>query len=92
MQFPREYVAYLAKQTLKRLSTAGLIQFDQPEYVNEVMTRVMLEEMSVEDQINDEVRKILDAHEQEMQETGASYEEMFKKVKRQIVRDRKVIL
>ncbi|HUY12078.1 MAG TPA: DUF507 family protein [Terriglobia bacterium] len=92
MQFPREYVTYLAKQTLKRLSTAGLIQFDQPEYVNEVMTRVLLEEMSVEDHINDEVRKILEAHEQEMQETGASYEEMFKKVKRQIVRDRKVIL
>ncbi|MGH9433159.1 MAG: DUF507 family protein [Terriglobia bacterium] len=92
MQFPREYVAYLAKQTLKRLSTAGLIQFDQPEYVNEVMTQVMIEEMSVEDHINDEVRKILEVHEREMQETGASYEEMFKKVKRQIVRERKVIL
>ncbi|MGH9453749.1 MAG: DUF507 family protein [Terriglobia bacterium] len=92
MQFPREYVAYMAKQTLKRLSTAGLIQFDQPEYVNEVMTQVILEEMSVEDHINDEVRKILDAHEREMKETGAAYEEMFKKVKRQIVRERKVIL
>ena len=92
MQFPREYVAYLAKQSLKRLSAAGLIQFDQPEYVNEVMTQVMIEEISVEDHINDDVRKILDAHEQEIKETGASYEEMFKKVKRQIVRDRKVVL
>jgi hypothetical protein len=92
MQFPREYVAYLAKQTLKRLTGAGLIEYDQPEYVNEVMAQVILEEMSVEDHINDEVRKILENHEREMQETGASYDEMFKKVKRQIVRDRKVVL
>ncbi len=33
MQFPREYVAYMAKQVLKRLTKAGLIQYDQPEYV-----------------------------------------------------------
>ncbi len=92
MQFPREYLAYLAKQTLKRLNTSGLIQFDQPDYVNEVMTQVMIEEMSIEDHINDEVRKILEAHDQEMRETGASYDEMFKKVKRQIVRERKVVL
>ncbi|PYV17648.1 MAG: DUF507 domain-containing protein [Acidobacteria bacterium] len=92
MQLPREYVAYLAKQLLKRLSAEGLIQFEQPEYVTEVITQVMLDELSVEDRINDEVRKILQQHEGEMKQVGASYEEMFKKVKRQLVRERKVVL
>jgi hypothetical protein len=92
MQLPREYVAYMAKQLLKRLSAEGLIQFDQPEYVTEVITQVMLDEIAVEDRINDEVRKILEQHEGEMKQVGASYEEMFKKVKRQLVRDRKVVL
>jgi hypothetical protein len=92
MHFPREYVAYMAKQVLKRLSKAGLIQYDQPDYVTEVMVQVMLDELSVEDRINDEVRRILEQYGDEMKQMGATYEEAFKVVKKQLVRDRKVIL
>ncbi len=92
MHLPREYVAYMAKQVLKRLSAAGLIQFEQPDYVREVITQVMLDELSVEARIDEEVRKILEQHGAKMKEVGASYEEMFKKVKKQLVRDRKVVL
>jgi hypothetical protein len=92
MQFPREYVAYMAKQVLKRLTKAGLIQYDQPDYVTEVMVQVMLDELSVEDRINDEVRKILEQYGDEMKQMGATYEEAFKVIKKQLVRDRKVIL
>ncbi len=92
MQFPREYVAYMAKHVLKRLSAASLIQFEQSDYVTEVMTQVMLDELGVEDRINEEVRKILAQHDEQMKQMGASYEEMFKKVKKQLVRDRKVVL
>jgi hypothetical protein len=82
----------MAAQILKRLTAAGLIQYEQPEYVNEVMAQVMLDELSVEDRINEEARKILEEHGEEMKQVGASYEEMFKRVKRQLVRDRKVVL
>jgi hypothetical protein len=92
MQFPREYVAYMAKQVLKRLTAAGLIQYDQPEYVTEVITQVVLDELSVEDRINDEARKILEQHGTEMKRFGATYEEAFKAVKKQLVRERKVVL
>lgn len=92
MRLPREYVAYMSKEVLKRLTAEGLIQFEQPDYVKEVITQVMLEELSVEDHINDEVRKILEAYDGKMQEMGVSYEEMFKKVKKQLVRDRNIVL
>ena len=92
MHLPREYVAYMAKQLMKRLTTAKLVQYEQAEYVTEVVSQVMLDELLVEDRINDEVRKILEEHGDEMKRVGASYEEMFKKVKKQLVRDRKVIL
>jgi len=92
MHLPREYVAYMAQQVLKRLSKDGLIQYDQPAYVAEVMTQVMLDELTIEMRIDEEVRKILEEHGDEMKQVGASYEEMFKKVKRQLVRDRKVVL
>ena len=92
MQFQREYVAYMAKQVLGRLAQAGLIQYDQPEYVTEVMYEVMVDELSVEDRINDEVRKILEQHGNEMKELGATFEEAFKIIKKQIIRERKVVL
>ena len=92
MQFQREYVGYMAKQVLKRLTAANLIQYDQPEYVTEVMTQVMLDELGIEDRINDEVRKILEKHGDEMKQLGATFEDAFKAIKKQIVRDRKIIL
>jgi hypothetical protein len=92
MHYQREHVAYMAKQVLKRLTASSLVQFDQADYVTEVMTQVMLDELGVEDRLNDDVRKILEEHAAEMKQTGASYEEMFKKVKKQLVRDRKVVL
>ena len=92
MSIPREHVTYLARQVVKRLLEAKLIQIDQPEYVLEVISQVMLDEVTLEDRINEEVRKILEEHGNEMKQMGASYEEMFKKVKKQIVRDRQVIL
>jgi len=60
-----------------------------------VITRVrlrMMEEITVEDKVNDEVRNILTQHQDEMRRSGISYQEMFKKVKGQIARDRKLIL
>ena len=92
MQFQQEYVAYMAKEVLKRLSEGGFISYEQPDYVTEVMHQVMMEELSIEDRINDEVRKILEEHGNEMKELGATYEEAFKAIKRELVRQRKVIL
>ena len=92
MQFQREYVAYMAKQVLKRLSEDGLITYEQPDYVTEVINQVMLEELSLEDRINDEVRKILEQHGNEMKELGATYEDAFKAIKRELVRQRKAVL
>ncbi len=46
----------------------------------------MIEELSLEDRINDEVRVILEAFQDDMLKTGASYPEMFKKVKLELAR------
>jgi len=92
MQLAREYVAYMAKRLLKRLTVAHLVEYDQPEYVNEVMLELMLDELSIEDRINDEARKILEQHGEQMKFYGATYEEAFRAIKKQLVRERKVVL
>ena len=92
MIFPQEFVSYMAKKTLNRLVEDKLIEIDQPEYVTEVVTQLLLEELTEEDRINEEVRKILDERTGDMQRMGAAYDEMFKKVKNHLVRERNIIL
>ena len=52
----------------------------------------MMEEITVEDRLNDEVREILTQHQDEMRKANVSYQEMYKKVKGQLARDRKLVL
>ena len=52
----------------------------------------MAEELSVEDRLNEEVRTILSQHADEMRRTGVDYQEMYKKVKGELARQRKLIL
>jgi hypothetical protein len=92
MQLSREYVTYMSKELMKRLTDGGLVEFDQPEYVNEVMLQVVLDELSVEDRINDEARRILEEHSDQMKYFGATYEDAFKAIKKQIIRERKIVL
>jgi len=92
MQLSREYVSYMSRELMKRLTDQGLVQFEQPEYVNEVILQVVLDELSVEDRINDEARRILEEHSDQMRLLGATYEDAFKAIKKQIIRERKVVL
>jgi hypothetical protein len=92
MIFSREYVGYLARHCVKHLMDAKMIQTAKPAAVEERVYNGILEELSLEDRINDEVRVILDAYQEEMRRTGASYSEMFKKVKTELARKYKAVL
>lgn len=92
MIFSREYVGYLARQTVKHLLDAKMIRTEKPAVVNERVQAGIVEELSLEDRINEEVRVILDAYQEEMRRTGASYADMFKKVKIELARKYKAVL
>jgi len=92
MIFSRDYVGYLARQTVKHLIDAKMIQSAKPTVLNERVTAGLVDELSLEDRINDEVRVILEAFQEDMRKTGASYPEMFKKVKLELARKYKAVL
>ena len=92
MLFSKEYVGYLARQIVKRLQANHFIQTHEPEKVIERVQAAMVEELTLEDRINDEVRVILEAFQEDMRKTGASYPEMFKKVKNELARKYKAVL
>jgi hypothetical protein len=92
MLFSKEYVGYLARQVVKRLQDNHFIQTNAFENVAERVQAAMVEELSLEDRINDEVRVILEAYSDEMRKSAANYQEMFKRVKNELVKKYKAVL
>jgi hypothetical protein len=94
MLLNRDYVGHMASEVIKKLLEDQQIEIKEKDQ-EAVITRArlgMLEEITIEDKVNEEVRNILTQYQDEMRRTGISYQEMFKKVKGQIARDRKLIL
>jgi len=92
MLLNRDLVGHMAAEALKKLVEAEMVEVKTPETVVPRLRQAMLEEITVEDRINEEARQILIQHQEQMRSTGVSYQEMFKKVKTQLARDKKLIL
>jgi hypothetical protein len=94
MLLNRDYVGHMASEVIKKLLEGELVEIKEKD-LDPVIARVrfrMMEEITIEDKVNEEVRTILTQYQDEMRRTGVSYQEMFKKVKGQLARDRKLIL
>ena len=94
MLLNRDYVGYMASEVMKKLIEGNQVEVKEKD-LDPVIARVrlrMMEEITIEDKINEEVRGILTQYQDEMRRTGVSYQDMFKKVKGQLARDRKLIL
>ena len=92
MLFSKEYVGYLAREVTKRLIAGKFIEAEKVQPVTERVNAALVDELSLEDRINDEVRVILEAYSDEMNRSGANYQEMFRKVKNELVRKYKAVL
>jgi hypothetical protein len=92
MLLSRDYVGYMAKEIVKRLVAGKMIETKHVDNLTQQVRQVMAEEVTIEDRLNEEVREILARYSDEMKRTGASYQEMYKKVKGQLARERKLIL
>jgi hypothetical protein len=90
MLLAREFVAYIARQLVKRL-TPGVIETTSHEFVTEKIAEVITEELSAEDRLNDEVRDLLSQYSEYMRREGVSYQEMFRRIKNTLISQRKVI-
>ncbi|MGA9672026.1 MAG: DUF507 family protein [Terracidiphilus sp.] len=92
MIFSRDYIGYLARRTVKHLIDAKMITTGNIKVVESRVADGLIEEISLEDRINDEVRVILEAYSDEMRKSGAQYAEMFKKVKTELAKKYKAVL
>lgn len=90
MLLAREFVEYISRQLVQRLTPFA---FETPDLQSaaDLFNDIIFEELSAEDQLNDEVRDILDQYSDYMRREGVSYQEMFRRTKNTLLQQRKIV-
>ena len=90
MLLAREFVAYISRQLVRKL-TPGTLETSAPDAVVERIASVINEELEVEDRLNDEVRDLLSQYSEYMRREGVSYQDMFRRTKNTLLQQRKIV-
>jgi hypothetical protein len=92
MALRREYVHLLSRKIVEELIKQEMIEIPDGLDLVEQVFQTMDAEVNLEDRINEEVRLLLNQYQDQMRQSGASYQEMFKLIKNKLVRERKLVL
>lgn len=93
MRLRRKMIDYVAQTITDNLLEKGLLTLEaSADAVTAECRRLITEDLLVEDRLNDEVKEILSAHTSEIDRGNIDYSRMFSMVKRQLVKERGLIL
>ena len=92
MGLRREYVRLLSTKIAEELVQQEMIEVPEGLDLAEQLFQVLDAEVNLEDRLNEEVRTLLNQYSDQMRQSGASYQEMFKLIKNKLVRERKLVL
>ena len=92
MGLRKEFVRLLSTKVVEELMKQEMIEVPEGLDLPEQLFQLMDAEINLEDRINEEVRTVLKQYEDQMRQSGASYQEMFKLIKNKLVKERKLVL
>jgi hypothetical protein len=92
LKLQRSLVDYISHQLVDGLMREGAVEVEDFATVASTVAAAFSEDLMVEDRLNEEVREIMAQYADEMTRQGVQYHEMFKKIKQELVRQRKLIL
>jgi hypothetical protein len=88
MLLAREFVAYVSRQLVNRLTPTSF-EVSNPAVAAAAIGQIIEDDLSIEDKLNDEAREMLEQYSDYMRQENISYQDMFRKIKRQLlVRDK----
>ena len=90
MLLPREFIGYLSRQLVARL-TPRIIETSDAQAAAQSIAGIIEEDLAIEDRLNDEVRDLLSEYADYMRENNVSYQDMFRRIKNTLITQRKVI-
>ncbi len=92
MRLRQREIEIISRHVSDSLLDRDFVQTDDPENLRADIARVIHDELKLEDNLNEEVRSILDQHSSEISRSNVEYHSMFNLVKRKLVRERGLIL
>jgi hypothetical protein len=92
MSLRKEFVRLLSTKVVDELVKQDMIEFPQGFDLSEHVYQAIDAEVNLEDRLNEEVRLMLNQYQDQMRQSGASYQEMFKLIKNKLVKERKIVL
>src|SRR5580658_4702267 len=90
MLLAREFVDYVSRQVIKRLTPQWIETTDQAVAADFIAV-VIEDDLAIEDHLNDEVRDLLSQYSEYMRRESVSYQEMFRRIKNTLIQQRKVV-
>ncbi|GBL40521.1 hypothetical protein EMGBD2_17790 [Nitrospirota bacterium] len=93
MRLSKERVRHISESVVTRLQQEGQVAIagDRKAFVEQI-DHAIVEELSIEDQLNAEVRQLLKAYEQDIEQGQVDFQRMFTMVKTKLARERGLIL
>jgi hypothetical protein len=93
MRLSKERIRHISESLVTKLQQEGQVAMvgDRKAFVAQI-DHAILEELSVEDRLNAEVRKMLTVYEQDIERGHVDYQRMFTLVKNKLARERGIIL
>ena len=92
MRLTADEIQFISRKIVKTLVSAERLEVDDEARVVEGISRVIVEELSIEDRLNDEAREVLAQHMGQMERSDITYSEMFRKVKRELAKKKGIVL
>ena len=92
MRLTSDEIEFISRKVVKTLVAEGKLELDSESRVVEAVTRVITDELMVEDRLNEEVREVLIQHASEMERSNITYTEMFKMLKKKMAREKGIVL
>jgi hypothetical protein len=92
MRLTHDQVGYIAQRVVRGLLKEEMIIADNPEQVIDTLAKVFLEDLEAEERLNEEVREMLKGYADEISRGMLNYQELFRKAKAKMARDRKMII
>ncbi len=92
MRLTQDQIGHIARQIIRGLLKEEMIIIDQPAQATDLLVEVFVKDFQAEDVLNDEVRDLLQNYSEEINRGMVNYQELFRKVKAKLARERKIVI
>jgi len=93
MKLRRDYIESLSKRILEQLVQKNYLRLCvDAKIVHGRIIHTIMDDLKVEEDLDAEVRKILEGYAQQMRQQNIAYHDMFQMVKRKLIKERNLII